>query len=625
MFSRVKNLILIAYNTLLFLIVATSSVSHAQLFNSLPANVSESFAQGILQNSSLTMDQLRVMAKAVFMRAKGVTESDAQSAVNKMDVAQLRQTASKPFLIDYIEIRKSDLMAAGKLSAFQSEIIKGEPSPLFYKVDGVEYVRWFFHPLRDPKDFLRDLPGVKLKIGRFLGQLTESRSVVVLDRTTGDYWSLKLSLPEAVGPFTKKRLFGSEVVEQLLTSDIIAKTGNPFVYEQEGISFQATGKLDEGISVRSIRSLFENGQYAIPFSAIFSRGLKFFLNPILNASEIFSLEKQWLAEAPARFAAALYFLTGLLHNSNHSQNSILVLSADKLPIAYLQRDADFDIDSKHPKYNEIMEKHPFSDVVKNAHVDYSMYNGNRNNFYAGSKYLSIVNSFFNSFINYYSNLAGLPQFSGDSLRYLIETGYYRHKLPVINLDPRQRLVVDQRIKNKRTELERVFPELVNLETDPVETLKGILNRENASAESVVEVSRLLARTYGEPVLTGWNEIISEFLNPLTREKSYVMRMIHMANKERFKNFCVLAGRLYIADHEAFIESVYSEVTKFSNMDKYLELLLSKFTPNPDEKYVETVPPDVIRLHRAYMSWLFRNQKERTNKVASIPIRCEMLF
>lgn len=82
------------------------------------------------------------------------------------------------------------------------------------------YVRWFIHPLRD-RASLPKLMSDNLKEGQFLGMLTESRSLVVLDRRSGDYWSIKVSLPKGVGAFTDKSYTSHEAAVHFQNSEYL--------------------------------------------------------------------------------------------------------------------------------------------------------------------------------------------------------------------------------------------------------------------------------------------------------------------------------------------------------------------------------------------------------------------
>lgn len=415
------------------LTIAFSALAQPGLYANFPPNVRQSFAWGITDNLALTYEDLSTMVQFIFERNYGLTTEQAKERTLQISDSGLRKIAVNSFSIDYVEVPAETFHKLGVFKSAESQHIpKNELySPIRFQKDGKDYVRWFIHPLRQDRRFLNHIGNPPVQSGRFLGQFTESRSVVLQDTANGKFWSLKLSLPESVGPFKNKTLLAEKAEQQFKSSEIILgnkiKEGHEstgFIHEQEFMGIQSE-LWNEGQLVRSL-SILNDGKLLLPYSAIFSRGLAFFLKALKSSEANVAREKKWLAEKPGKAAAELYHREAVIVNSNHSQNSVLLLSADGEPLSYERRDFDFEFDSQRKDKKNSPLKEILPRFNGSAQLDWSMTNGFRGNSYYSSIEAKIAHSFYKAFTDRYQTLRGKPLETGDFSKKIVYKDRHYH-------------------------------------------------------------------------------------------------------------------------------------------------------------------------------------------------------
>lgn len=400
--------------TLLTLILLAGSLSYGQVSNNFPENVRQSFAWGITDNNVLTRTDLEIIAQAVVEKTYGLTTEAAKARVKELSVSGLRKVSTESFMVDYVELSIRELERLGKANVLVSQFMGSETlnSPIRFQRNGESFIRWFIHPLRKDLSFLEKLGNPKIESGQFLAQMTESRSLLIMERASGHYWTIKLSLPVSVGPFKDKTYLSHQAEIQFKSSEYLLEQqknsvyrDTQFLHEQEAFSFKSND-INEGQLVRSL-AILKKGGYLLPYSSIYSNGLSRYLAPARSQQHFVTQEKRWLGQEPGFAAANLYAGDGLIVNSNHSQNSLLLLSAEREAVKYIRRDMDFDLDGDNFPNSKaksfLSPKH-----IRTSGVNFSMTNGFAGKSYYQPLITNIVASFYASFLEQYKELKQKP-------------------------------------------------------------------------------------------------------------------------------------------------------------------------------------------------------------------------
>lgn len=565
-----------AVSKYLFILVIMSlelfcSKAFAQLTNSLPENVRQSFAWGVTDNFVLTRDSVELMAKFVLTKKYKFSEIDMNEKIKDLSDANLRQLAIESFLIDYVEVSEEYLNKVGRFSAEFSKYLNSteNSSPIRFKRNGQSFLRWFIHPLRTNTDFLKILGSPPIQHGGFLAQMTESRSLVLMNRISGDFWSIKLSLPAGIGPFVAdKALKEDEVRSQFDASEHLLrqrKAGvyedTQYIHEQEYAGFRM-GDFQEGILVRSLNILKNSKNYLVPYSGIYSRGLAHYLSKSISNEQISKLENKWLGEEPGKAAAEIYAKDALIVNSNHSQNSVLLMNSEKMPISYLRRDFDLDLDQNHEK--AMNAPRLAADIVATPMISIGMTTGfNEKKFaYDQGRASQFVLSFFKSFTHHYQVLRKQKPIEFNYKNYIVyNRGHFGIKASTFaNLNQIYEDQMKQETASMHEYMSR-FPQLYMLTTNPKKALTELILRPQQSMGDITDLVKEMAASNHPQLNSAYAEILSEFLNSQTRHRSIVWKALHNSNEMVFWNFCLFAGTMFKSDHEQFMHSLIAEAAR----------------------------------------------------------------
>lgn len=553
----------------------------------MPEHLLKSFSQGIINNAGLDVGDIKKMAIAV-SRTRGEKRSDSElNELNNLSLIELKQLATQPFEIEFIEVPERSLKRMGTYTTEASEFIAPgeEASPIRFKHRGETWVRWFIHPMREDQSYRRFLGQTQIQRGRFLALLTESRSVVVFDRHETKAWTIKLSLPEAVGSFNDKSYPARDAQVHFRASEAILRSGAlanhqdlGILPEQEYVGIESES-FNEAQLVRNI-DMLTPGKTLIPFSSFFTTE---FFRSGLNWNEKDKIE--WLARKPGKLAALIYEKMGLLHNSNHSQNSMLLLGENGRPLQMLLRDHDYELDKNHRFAEHTHRQIPSGIFKRTAYVDYSMVNGMKERFPKErfNDYLKLALSYFYTF---FETLTGLRNEDYDQKevervlrttpREITEANLLTYELVTRpTFDPRTHFITlitdyfnkDREIRGltlteveskkletlelTKTRLFKAFPALQNFEGAPYRSIESILltptQRMGVSALPTKELNTIFPEIMAQMEL----KLIQEYMDTDLRSQSLIQRVLNENDKAAFWNLCLMIKHFDLNLHPDF--------------------------------------------------------------------------
>ncbi|MBL7670709.1 MAG: hypothetical protein JNM39_09490 [Bdellovibrionaceae bacterium] len=574
----------------------------------IPPHIQKSFAIGLLDNVAVSEDHVRLCAAVVLSKRLQKPAEETQALVTKMPLRQVKELAVLSFPIDYVEIPQAQLQTQGTLNHGASEFmgLKDTESPLFFLKNGKTFVRIFIHPMRDASRVLRAFGDPPIQRGRFLSQLTESRSVVLHDQQTEGTWSLKLSLPNAIGPFTQKHFtaefaaihFGRS--ERLLSAYHNKKLSGVFhLPEEEFVGFKGQG-IDEGMLLRSLLTIPEEA-LLVPAAAVLTKGLGAYLPHTLATSEML---KYLMAEKPGEIFAEILKELHLLNNSHHGQNNVFLIFQDGRRPEARFRDMDLDLWTGAPSVSQ--EGRPDS-KRRSAHneggnfVDFSLMNGIPEGAALAVKpeeYVDLIYSFYRSFFETLSakanmsidlgrveglvrRLDNLSDVEGTLLSQDIQSRgahavQVRRKFRV-NLDKLigpppgdivspgqdQSAAIYRTIQQRsREELLKRLPEMASHQDSPREALRAhflspeIKRRPSLTVQTLVALG--LEEVRGGHLL---GQIRSEFLNPKTRNNSLVMNILREASVDAMGPFFYFLQEMDQNLHLRFFKNFIEEYVR----------------------------------------------------------------
>lgn len=582
--------------------------SNGLLYNFFPDNVRQSFSLGVKENGGLSRTHLEAMA-AANLRSQKVDESTLITLLGSKSDSQLADIATRPFLIDYYEIPEQSLLTEGEVTAERTQYNhSNEPSPLRFLRDGKVFLRWFIHPLR-PKPVLKgNLQSLQLKCGRFLGMMTESRSVVIQDRTNGHFWSLKISLPSAMGQFSNKTYTSKEAQIHFRNSERIfeqQKNGNlnnpQFFQEIEYVAFKMEG-TDEGQLLRSLSFLKDRNLKFIPYSSIYTHGLhKYIASPEMGPKAQGGLtddERTWLADEPALAAKKLYDDIAAVLNSNHSQNSVLLINQNRQPLRFMQRDLDFDYDLDHKSSRHGLDKIDTTNKTHEIKLDFSMLNGftsPERSYYSEVKYKEIVVTFFTrvvseitggaipvqdafaaTFINYTIGASEPERIRNIDTRHgLNRSGHYLYEMSIVNKLPNLKMQFNESRTKKITEVTNQYPFLNQLPSSSNGVWSQLLFRENQKKGDITKILEVMIELDGMSTIKAFEHMIKEFENPFRRQESLVFKVITNVNPIVPWNFTIVLAKLYRTELRENYKTIIVEYSKRPMLLPALALMIKK--------------------------------------------------
>ena len=164
-----------------------------------PENIRYSYSLGLIHNGYVRDDIQWKFAATVVERNYSLSERKRVLGESYEtyygEESTIHQFIGQPFPVDYLEIPVAELKKCGLFESIQNQEALEFNSPLQFKKNGVDYIRWFVHPLRtDTDQILKAFNRKRFLRGRFSAQFTESRSLIVFDSKSGGIWSIKTSL-----------------------------------------------------------------------------------------------------------------------------------------------------------------------------------------------------------------------------------------------------------------------------------------------------------------------------------------------------------------------------------------------------------------------------------------------
>lgn len=319
-----------------------------------PANIRRALDLEIRYNPGLDQASLIRMAAAVLIRTDQQSQEQALDRVQNLTTSSLRTLAQREFPIQYIEVPVNVINEVGSFVE-RENIVTGNPHmrSFRYSDQGVEMLRYFIHPLAGVSKVEEALEknghAVLRKTGRFMARMTSSRSVYIVDQERHEHFSLKLSLPQAMGSFADKVYLARQAEFHLTMSELIEI--NNQTRPQEAIRLQKelgyVGFVSQtGSEAQLIRSLdgFKSGVIELTASAIFGGNLAKKIAAANGAFDVYDYWTRNFLEPLAVLSGRMAGNIGVWHNSFHSQNIIVRLNSNMQVVEVGLRDPDFYIE-----------------------------------------------------------------------------------------------------------------------------------------------------------------------------------------------------------------------------------------------------------------------------------------
>ncbi|MFN9067433.1 MAG: hypothetical protein ACK5V3_09405, partial [Bdellovibrionales bacterium] len=306
-----------------------------------PENLKRSFQLEIFRNPGLTIADFRYMAAAILVAEQNLDRENAILRAEKLDKREVLKLLSQDFKVAYYEIPLDVLQLD---STFQTNERDSISSVQNFERNGTKMVRWFIHPLHKSDEFEKKYKVYKGEIGRFRGLLTSSRSILIKDISTQDYWSVKTSLARAQGQFKDKNYNSIQAnyhfeMSQIIDSDPFLR--NRFFIEDSYVALK-NDTFDEGQIVRALNPYKTNHMIQALATLLDPR----ISIPLARKNGYGDNWQGFITEVIMPDLGStmghLYERYGLVHNSLHSQNVTVEFDLNGKFIGTKVRDPDFD-------------------------------------------------------------------------------------------------------------------------------------------------------------------------------------------------------------------------------------------------------------------------------------------
>lgn len=294
---------------------------------------------------------------------------------------------------------------------------------LLFEKNGEKYVRWMINP-EDTKWHLEvqsflNKHNIDSKPQKFFhGYKTASRSMILVNPENGASFSLKVSTNNTGGNWVDKKQTWDDAKQiremDKAVSEIMSEVKTEtLVLQHEPMAF-GIKEIDQGMIMRSLNDLPQNGHYYIPgFSVLHEEeGAQIAkLNKATNIAEFWDKHyNRPLAKASAEFFAH----TGISYDSPHSQNFLVELDKDMKPTGRIVL-RDFG-DSyllegffKQTKYAHLLNIWEEGNVLKQAHISVGLLHGNKAPSWMSKKnYERYAINYFHEFEKKYSEITAIP-------------------------------------------------------------------------------------------------------------------------------------------------------------------------------------------------------------------------
>ena len=318
-----------------------------------PENLKRSFQLEIFRNPGLDIDDFRYMAAAILVAEQNLSRDIAVSLTKNMSRKDVQKILTQDFRMTYYEIPLSVLKID---SQFQAEGRNSIATLQIFQINGTKKVRWFVHPLHSTEEFEKKYQAYLGPPGRFRGLLTSSRSMIIKDIVTQDYWSVKTSLAVAQGQFKDKRYNSVQAqyhfeMSQIIDSDPYLK--NRFFIEDSYVALKDES-FDEGQIVRSLDP-YKTGYQIQALATLLDPRISV---PLARKNGFGDDWQKFVTDLIMPDLGAtmghLYERYGLVHNSLHSQNVTVEFDLNSKFVGTKVRDPDFDVDID--RYKEVLGK-----------------------------------------------------------------------------------------------------------------------------------------------------------------------------------------------------------------------------------------------------------------------------
>lgn len=504
--------------------------------------------------------------------------------------ARMRELLTRPIEISYVEIPVRELKALGNYNYSHSAFLMPEDSPIEFTKNREQWARIFIHPLRADREFLKVLGSPQVQKGKFLAQLTESRSVVIMNRESGNYWGLKLSLPNAFGAFNDKTFAAEGAGQQFILSEHLLeqkKKGlykdTQYLHEKEAMGV-TIGTWSEGQSVRDL-SILRLGGFLLPYDAIISKGIAAFWPRVLDGLELLKEEMRWLAQKPAEAAARLFSNDGVSVHSNHSQNNLVYLSPDREWIEYYRRDFDWQYIQKKAPESALRKTQP---AVEEGSIDYSL----GNTFSEGAVHYSRyrIGQFAYQFAAiFFAELGRLENWDGRVSRATILWMLHSRNSNPDHYTFFTQMLLDRgkflrgqaaSIVSRHDGFLEKYSELKGFSKNPVAFLSQLITDSPRDIGPRSDISEYLLERHPKELQHAWNQLVSEYMSTNTRGTSAIQRALDAPDQHW--NLFLRIGEFFQPAHFFFVFGLLNTIDiKLSEADisRMFERMKSQYSHN----------------------------------------------
>lgn len=557
MFRQLKGNVWLVIGAILLALVLPQSVY------AWPDNLKRSFQLEIFRNSGLSSTDFRYMAAAVLIAEQGLSRDQALEKTKAMNISEAKQLLTRDFPIEYYEIPVSLLQADGE---FRAQKLNDQSNLQLFKKGDQTYARWFKHPLHSAPEFENKYKAYQGEPGRYRAMLTSSRSLLIKDTQTEEYWSLKGSLKMAQGPFKNKAYNSIQAQYHLQMSNIISSDKflrNRFFLDVSNVSLK-NETFDEGQTLRSLKPYEEGGRIQA-LATLFDPRVSI---PLARLNGFGDDWKEFLAKKVMPFLGEtmghLYANYGLTHNSLHSQNVTVHFDAKGKFKSVLVRDPDFDVDIS--KYAEVFGQEKADTYIAKSNIyqpntlsiDFSVLNGLLNNGWDREEKVKIYRELGAAFFQTFAEKTAEVRHSKISKEEI-----YKRINSVMNIDEEGRTAANLSARR----LENIinpdsFFDTKYAHQKPTESLR---NAKSLILTQIKEGSLDLSKYIPEELDMAWKELAQEFArNPQNSELASILkankseeivRMINMLNAH--KSF----------EHQTFMKTLiefYPEIIRKQN-------------------------------------------------------------
>lgn len=363
-------------------------------------------------------------------RYNGLSPKDKFSVLGKLSEIELYQLATLAGTAEYIEIPIILLSQLDKRTFYELGIsgVEDAKKHFYFRKNDQTYARLFIHPLADAhyrKEILNELEiafdaKFSFTSGDIKFHFTSSRSLILFeDPNYEDAVSVKLSLPNAIGPFRNKKIHLKEwnawakhniyIADQLMGKKLDHFS---FQYDVLGLGLKMD-HFEEGWIFRKIDDS-ESATLLLPAFAVFHDQIGADIALKNGSNDPLGFWEQHLLHPLAKAMAEIFAYTGAKHTSPHTQNILIELDHNYKPTGKIVfRDADFYIHSDIlDELNQTIEDtHGMSDYTFDERNIFGLRNGMSHlpKWMPPETYPIWIEEYYDVYAHHLSHLTQLPE------------------------------------------------------------------------------------------------------------------------------------------------------------------------------------------------------------------------